>query len=354
MTTPTTAVPEPSPSFIERLADELATGWADGRRTSTEEILACHPGIGGRSDVVLELLAEELAVRAEYGEPATSEEMLRRFPDLAGPVQALLDCQRWLGPRPGPAEFPDAGDELGEFRLLSELGRGVVGRVMLAVQPDLADRPVVLKLTPDLGDEHLSLARLQHTHIVPLYSVHEFPDRGLRGLCLPYFGGETLANLARDLRPTERPGRHLVAGLRRCQASAPIPVPVGGPGVEFLKRARPADAICWIGACLADGLQYAHDRGLLHLDVKPSNVLIAADGLPLLLDFHLAKPPIAVGGPSPSWIGGTIGYSAPEQMDAIEALRTGRPIPRSVNARADVYALGVLLKSLLHSSDGAG
>ena len=57
-----------------------------------------------------------------------------------------------------------------------------------------------------------------------------------------------------------------------------------------LATAPYTDAVCWVAACLADALQYAHDRGLLHLDIKPSNVLVAAAGVPMPLDFHLARP----------------------------------------------------------------
>src|SRR6266852_2137289 len=63
------------------------------------------------------------------------------------------------------------------------------------------------------GHEHLSLSRLQHTHIVPLHSVHEFSERGLRGLCQPYFGGATLAELLRRLKHLpahRRSGRDLL------------------------------------------------------------------------------------------------------------------------------------------------
>ena len=73
---------------------------------------------------------------------------------------------------------------------------------------------------------------------------------------------------------------------------------------DYLARSTYVAAICSIGACLADGLQYAHDRDLVHMDVKPSNVLFADDGQPMLLDFHLARPPIAPGGPAPcAWAG---------------------------------------------------
>jgi tetratricopeptide (TPR) repeat protein len=106
-------------------------------------------------------------------------------------------------------------------------------------------------------------------------------------------------------------------------------------------------AACWITACLADALQYAHDRGLVHLDVKPSNVLLANDGQPMLLDFHLAREPIQCGGPLPDRFGGTLAYMPPEQRAAMLALQSGRPVEQPVDARADIYALGAILYELL-------
>jgi len=83
------------------------------------------------------------------------------------------------------------------------------------------------------------------------------------------------------------------------------------------------EAVCWIVACLAEGLQSAHAHGLVHLDVKPSNVLIAGDGLPMQLDFHLARRPVGAGEQIVDRLGGTPGWIAPEHRAALKhAFRT--------------------------------
>jgi serine/threonine protein kinase len=107
------------------------------------------------------------------------------------------------------------------------------------------------------------------------------------------------------------------------------------------------EAVCRIGACLADALQYAHDRGLVHLDLKPSNILVAADGQPMVLDFHLARGPLHPDDPPPAWLGGTPGYMPPEQQAALAAVQRARRVPLAVDGRADVYALGVVLYEAL-------
>jgi tetratricopeptide (TPR) repeat protein len=112
-------------------------------------------------------------------------------------------------------------------------------------------------------------------------------------------------------------------------------------------------AVCRIGACLADALQYAHERGLVHLDLKPSNVLLAADGTPMVLDFHLAREPLRADGAPPPWLGGTAGYMSPEQQAALRAVQHGRPAPRPVDGRSDVYSLGVVLYEALGGSPPA-
>jgi serine/threonine protein kinase/tetratricopeptide (TPR) repeat protein len=340
----------PLAPLVERLAEEMAERWRACECPLVEEYLARHPELLEQAEAALELIAEEMQLRQEAGQEAEAAEFMRRFPQWRRQVQALADCHQLLGTQLDRLRFPAPGEALGDFHLLAELGRGAHGRVFLATQPALADRPVVLKLAPNAGHEHLSLSRLQHTHIVPLYSVHDFPERGLRGLCQPYFGGLSLADLLRrvaDRPASRRTGRDLLQALEQAQATAPAAVPVNGPACRFLARASYVDVVCWMGACLADALHYAQERGLLHLDLKPSNVLFAADGQPMLLDFHLACAPLAGGTPAPASLGGTPGYMAPEHLAALAAVSERGNLPAAVDGRADVYALGVLLYEVL-------
>src|SRR5207302_1825853 len=158
-------------------------------------------------------------------------------------------------------------------------------------------------------------------------------------------GGATLARLVEmQLRPpAQRTGADLVGALDQVQAAAPVAGPVRGPARAYLSRQSYVHAVCWIGACLAEALHYAHERGLVHLDLKPSNVLLAADGQPLLLDFHLAREPVRPGAPAPEWFGGTEGYMSPEQHQALTAMKKRQPIGVRVDGRSDLYSLGVVL-----------
>jgi serine/threonine protein kinase/Flp pilus assembly protein TadD len=333
-------------SLTNRLAEELARRWRAGERPAVEEYLARYPELCDRPEAAVELIFEELCLRREFGEGPDATDVMRRFPRWADRLRLVVECHRLLEAGPAGDRFPEPGESVAGFRLLAELGRGARGRVFLATQTDLADRPVVLKITPCSGREHLSLARLQHTNIVPLYSATDDPARDLRALCMPYFGGATLARLLEALEPVpvaRRTGAQLVDALRQAQAAVPVALPAEGPVSQFLARSSYARAVCWVGACLADALHYSHERGLVHLDLKPSNVLLAADGQPMLLDLHLARGPIAAGSPAPTWLGGTPAYMAPEHRLALAAVRGGHEVAAAVDGRADVYSLGLLL-----------
>src|SRR5439155_11450501 len=117
--------------------------------------------------------------------------------------------------------------------------------VFLARQGDLADRPVALKITADLRGEPQTLARLQNTNIVPVYSVHR--AGAFQAVCMPYFGPTTLADVIDGLRRIEAlptSGKHLLSTLqtRKSQTRDALNLrPGGGQPADDL-RAEPVPA----------------------------------------------------------------------------------------------------------------
>jgi serine/threonine protein kinase len=336
--------------LASQVAAEMIQAWRGGRRLGVEEWLSRHPTLRGQRDAVLRLVCEELCLRREASLAIDADDFARRFPEWSREIQALLECQRILEPEDTPGNGPVADARLRDLRIVTELGRGGQGRVFLATQPQLADRPVVVKITPRRGYEHLSLARLQHTHIVPLYWVKDLPEDEERILCMPFFGTLTLAGLFQalaDVPPPQRTGRHILALLDQPQPAALPAFPDRGPARQLLARATYVQAIAWMGSCLAGALHYAHERDLVHLDLKPSNVLWTTEGQPMLLDFHLARPPFRPSDPRPQGLGGTPLYMSPEQAAAWNALGRGQAVPQAVDGRSDIYSLGLVLYQAL-------
>jgi eukaryotic-like serine/threonine-protein kinase len=327
---------------LEKMADERRSG--KGR--PAEEWLAEHPVLAKVPECAVRIVYEEFCLREERGERIDPEEFYRRFPQWRDELAVAIECHSLLRFDGEPANFPQPGEALGELRLQSELGRGAIGRVFLATQPSLSDRPLAVKLTPRRGEEHLSLARLQHTNIVPLFLVQDFPDVNLRAICMPYLGGASWGAILKGMQeipPAERGGKHVVHQLSSAQNLAGSASGAAGPAITFLSQASYVDVVCWIGACLADALYYAHQRGLVHLDLKPTNVLLSADGQPMLLDFHIACAVEHLQDQTIERLGGTPGYMSPEQRAAAEGIRCGKPLTQTLDGRSDIYSLGVVL-----------
>ncbi len=338
----------PSSETVGRYAELMAAAWGRGERPRATEYLE---GEGLSEEHAIRLIYEEACLRREHGETEVSDLILARYPRYRQQLSLLLECDRMFRALP-PADFPGVGDDLGDFRLEAEIGRGSVGRTYLARQHSLADRLVVLKATPLVHEEHLSLARLRHTNIVPIYFEHAIPERRIRLIGMPYLGGSTLARVLDDpefknVPAARRTGRQFLEALDRRAAGLPTDDLSTGPFRAFMAKADYVQVVCWIGACLAEALQYAHDRELIHLDVKPSNVQLAADGQPMLLDFHLARAPVGPGFPVPDRLGGTVGFLSPEQREVMDSLREGRPIRATIDGRSDIYSLGLLLEQAL-------
>ncbi len=328
---------------------QLSAPRGDGSRPTPEEVLPQWPTDPAADADVASLLFEDFCRRRQSGDEPSLSEYEKRFPEHRDSLADLVRRQDFFrsvgavsGSAGGGLRLPEVGEELFGFRLRGLLGRGAFARVYLAEQAGLADRPVVLKVSAIDGDEPQTLAQLQHTHIVPIYSVHEDPAAGIRAVCMPYFGGASLSAVLQQLPDGRRAASgaeflRALAGASKPDAPGPQTSSVPYAGWNFHR------AVAWVVARLAEALQHAHDRGVLHRDVKPSNVLIDRDGQPLLLDFNLAHD--LNNAQARATVGGTVAYMAPEHLRALAARDPA--LARQVDRRADVYSLGMVLFEML-------
>jgi serine/threonine protein kinase/Flp pilus assembly protein TadD len=332
---------------------DMGLRWESGDRSGAQWYLDRFSDL--TEDTIVALIYEEFCLREEDDAKPDPAEYLTRFSQVEEPLRRVLEIHDLVGSgetstalalstggSAGGARspFPEAGESIGGFVLVEELGRGAFARVFLARERELADRPVALKVTRRGSREPQTLARLQHTHIVPVHSHRVDRASGLHLLCMPYFGRVTLARVLAECRAQEiGSGVALLEVLDRLEPSEPA---AGSPqaGRAAVAGRSFARAVAWWGARLAEALGHAHDRGVLHRDIKPSNVLVTADAMPMLLDFNLAREPVADDDPAggSASLGGTIDYMAPEHLQALAA-----GTPESVDGRSDIYSLGVVL-----------
>lgn len=289
-------------------------------------------------DDLLDELVAEYSDQLQSGREPQEQAFLERVP--AANRESLGRCLRML--RAGARDLPRPltplvqGALLGGYEILEELGRGGMAVVYRARQPEL-QRDVALKvLRPGLAlearhvdrfrREGLAIARLSHPHIVGVHDVGE--DGGYHYLAMECVRGTNLAAVIERLPRDVDPGDWTAGDLE---------LAVGVPGL-FAGAQSYEQALARLLEPIARALGLAHELGLLHRDVKPSNILIHADGRAVLADFGLAK---GDGDPGLSLSGEPLGtpyYMSPEQ-----ALAVGQP----VDERSDVYSLGVTLYEAL-------
>ena len=180
---------------------------------------------------------------------------------------------------PGPREFHlQPGDEIGDFEVVEVLGRGAFGVVYLARQKSL-DRRVALKITANRGSEGRTMARLEHDHIVQVFSESIDETAQFRLLCMQLVPGASLEAVIRDLRQvTHERGSwngadYLAAIDKRTKVSDTFD-PSALRDRELLSEANDVETAAWVGARLAEAMNFAHVNGVMHRDIKPANVLI--------------------------------------------------------------------------------
>jgi eukaryotic-like serine/threonine-protein kinase len=330
-------------SAVRDISDIIGS-WREGRCPSTRAVLLEHPEFRDCASVVVQLAHEEYCLRREAGEAVAASTFCQLFPTIRGKLRPLLEVEDALFDIPLEQEviWPDLGSTFLEFELLSQLGEGAAARVYLARQARLGNRYVAVKVSRFGGSEAETLGKLQHRHVVPVFSVHFEPQQGMTAVCMPYLGGATLSDIKeRAFRGGRCPqsAQVILAAAQNCQQ-------VG----EFIRGEMPADpclnhgsyvdGIVHMMAELADGLAYTHSHQVMHRDLKPSNVLVTPQGRPMLLDFNLSWD----ADQEVSRMGGTLPYMPSEQIYATFFAESN---PLENDPRSDIFSLGVILYELL-------
>ncbi len=254
-------------------------------------------------------LPEVLQERREKRKAATPLPPMTSSPDpLATPKHEPAPTPEPLSPPETRPERKDIliGQTLGQYRIVKFVGSGGMATVYKAHQPSM-DRDVAIKvLPPNLSHneqflerfrrEAKAIAKLEHPHILP---AHDFGEQGgITYIAMRYVDGGTLKEkMAEGMLPLSEINR--IFGQ------------VGG------------------------ALGYAHRRGVIHRDVKPSNVLLSSQGDAFLADFGLARVLDVSQQMTGSSVMGTPTYMSPEQGQGLKA-----------DHRSDIYSLGVMLYEL--------
>lgn len=305
-------------------------------------------GVGG---VPCDLLYEEYHLRRRLGESVNLKEYLDRFPDRASELGRLMGASSTYATTTlrvgGPAVRLQPGDQVDDFDLLTLLGEGAFAKVFLARQRSL-QRLVALKISADRGVEPQTLAQLDHPHIVRVYDQRRAPGGGMRLLYMPYLAGGTLQSVleyARSIPADRRSGRTMIEAIDRTLQRRGEEPPLESPLRSRLSELSWPQAVAWLGARLADALNYAHRRGVLHRDIKPANILLTADGAPRLADFNVGHCSKLDGISPKAFFGGSLVYMSPEQLEAFNPAHERDP--SSLDGRSDIYSLAVTLWELL-------
>lgn len=334
---------------VRQLANELRDLRRKGESSPIRLVLERHPELAEAKSVVIELANEDLCQRTEAGESLDLNEYCKQLPVFQEEVRRMALAHGFVEEKEPlldeyrQATFPETGHEFMGFSLLRELGRGSFACVYLAAEPALGNRLVAVKISQHGTAEAEILGRLTHRNIVPIHSVKKDPLTGFIVVCMPYLGSATLCDLLKQIRtPSGLPHSasaildasqdRIAAEYAESHRRTPDPI---------LRNGTYVDGVLHLGAQLAEALTFIHSLGICHSDLKPSNVLMRPDGRPMLLDFNLSfrEQPVD------HRLGGTFPYMSPEFLRAMDPSRKG--FPAQLDARSDVFSLGVMLCELL-------
>ncbi len=338
--------------LVELIKIDLEFRWLHhGLPKMVEEYAAEFPELTASGELPCDLIYEEFHIRSQTDEPPAASAYFDRFPAQREQLQRLLNLQtnRTVSTVMGRARDPaiEIGQQIDEFEILHRLGKGAFASVYLARQRTM-QRLVALKVSRDRGDEPATLAQLDHPHIVRVYDYRVLDSRQLRLLYMQYVQGGTLhavVDLARNTPAEQRSGRTLFEGIDWTLSNRGEDPSEDSSLRRRLSKASWPQVVCWLGARLAAALEYAHQRNVLHRDVKPANVLLTPEGSPKLADFNVSFSSKLDGATPAAYFGGSLAYMSPEQLEASNPAH-GRS-PATLDGKSDVYSLGVMLWELL-------
>lgn len=328
-------------------------------------------------DDILASILDEIMESVRRGQNPHVSEYISLHPQLEQQIRELVPMVSLVETVSSTEAGPQIPASLGEYRILSELGRGGMGVVYRAVQESLG-REVALKVLPDslvrsghartrFLREAAAAASLHHTNIVPVFEVGEqdntifYAMQFIDGIGLdevicglqrtePTPEGSIAWNLVNaEIRSRRSSGssgsersRDLTGASRFAEGDSPAAVPevvvpaAGNSSESVAGRSMTAFSrnVAVIGCQVASALNYAHEHGVIHRDIKPSNLLITKSGTVWVTDFGLAKTQEGELTRTGDIVG-TIRYMSPERFSG------------QCDARSDIYALGMTLYELL-------
>jgi eukaryotic-like serine/threonine-protein kinase len=338
-------------ALVEAIKVDLEYRWQARRWPKLiEDYLREFPELSHDGGVPCDVIYEEYHIRKQRGEQVTIDEYCQRFPTRVAELRRLfeLEAPEQTVALVGAERSPNfqAGEKIDDFDLIKSLGKGAFATVFLARQCSM-QRLVALKISRDRGFEPQTLAQLDHPHIVRVFDQRQLATSKLRLLYMQYIAGGTLQGVVEHVRqipPAVRSGAALIDAIDRALVNNGEQPPTDSMTRYRLARSTWPEVVCWLGARLAGALAYAHQRGVLHRDVKPANVLVGADGHPKLADFNISFSKLDGATPA-AYFGGSLAYMSPEQLEACDPAHSRQP--EDLDGRSDVYSLGVLLWELL-------
>lgn len=297
------------------------------------------------ADKRLAKILDDITSRVAAGEVVDPDRCIDNHPEFADrlrnllpTIEVLVDLDRTKSDPERTLSSADVPQQLGDFRLIQEIGRGGMGIVYEAEEISL-QRRVALKVLPFASvldkrqlhrfrNEARAVAGLHHPNIVPVYSVG--CERGVHYYAMQQVHGQSLSELIASIKAANSKARVLAADHDTERNAA-----------ETLFDTSSRDwfhRVATIGKQVADALEYAHCVAIVHRDIKPSNLLLDESGKVWVADFGLAQVDSEAELTMTGELIGTLRYMSPEQLHGDI---------REVDSRTDVFSLGATLYELL-------